>query len=207
MKTNRVCHLCGKDYSRDPQWKTSLKRHLARKNPCNRQPAETPYKRTKVVDDESLLNVPIIALDNVAWTPSEVLPIMSRDSIVSWIFMCIFEKPENTCFTKQNLNRNQILVNTSKGTRCVDIDMFIRIFVNSVLVPKILPHVSGIIPWLKNNHIPVDGSTWKGEPRNTDFMVKMRCIVNEFIGLQKNRTGILKALRKEPAVVFEKCVS
>ena len=32
---SKVCPKCGKDYTGNPHWKQSLKRHIARKNPCD----------------------------------------------------------------------------------------------------------------------------------------------------------------------------
>ena len=40
----RSCPKCGKDYSSDPYWTTSLKRHMNRKNPCIRS-HDTKYIR------------------------------------------------------------------------------------------------------------------------------------------------------------------
>ena len=36
----KCCPKCNKDYTRDPYWKSSLRKHLARKNPCDRKPGE-----------------------------------------------------------------------------------------------------------------------------------------------------------------------
>ncbi len=44
---SRKCPKCQKDYSADPYWKSSLKKHLARKNPCDRNKATEPYVRKR----------------------------------------------------------------------------------------------------------------------------------------------------------------
>ncbi len=43
---SQKCPKCGKDYTSDPHWKRSLKKHLERKNPCDRKKGET-YLRKK----------------------------------------------------------------------------------------------------------------------------------------------------------------
>ena len=35
MEISKCCPKCGKDYAKDMYWKSSLKKHLARKNPCD----------------------------------------------------------------------------------------------------------------------------------------------------------------------------
>jgi phage FluMu protein Com len=37
MEISKKCPRCQRDYSRDPYWKSSLQKHLARKNPCDRK--------------------------------------------------------------------------------------------------------------------------------------------------------------------------
>ncbi len=37
MEISKRCPKCNKDYSRDQYWKSSLQKHLARKNPCDRR--------------------------------------------------------------------------------------------------------------------------------------------------------------------------
>ncbi len=46
MEISKRCPKCNKDYSKDPYWKSSLKKHLARKNPCDRNPNQE-YNRDK----------------------------------------------------------------------------------------------------------------------------------------------------------------
>lgn len=43
----KVCPKCQKDYSGNPHWKSNLKKHLARKNPCDRDPRQVEYNREK----------------------------------------------------------------------------------------------------------------------------------------------------------------
>lgn len=45
----KVCPKCKKDYSGNPYWKQSLKRHLSRKNPCNRKKDE---KYVRVISEK-----------------------------------------------------------------------------------------------------------------------------------------------------------
>ena len=37
IEISQQCPRCQKDYSGNPYWKQSLKKHLARKNPCDRK--------------------------------------------------------------------------------------------------------------------------------------------------------------------------
>ena len=45
---SQTCPKCNKDYSKDPHWKQSLKKHLARKNPCNRKNEKYIREKKKV---------------------------------------------------------------------------------------------------------------------------------------------------------------
>jgi hypothetical protein len=49
MEISKTCPKCGKDYSEDPYWKSSLKKHLERKNPCDRKRYEKYIRINKKV--------------------------------------------------------------------------------------------------------------------------------------------------------------
>jgi hypothetical protein len=43
---SQKCPKCKKDYSGDPHWKNNLKKHLSRKNPCDRKKNEKYVRNT-----------------------------------------------------------------------------------------------------------------------------------------------------------------
>lgn len=43
----KICPKCNKDYSSDPHWKSNLKKHLTRKNPCDRSKNEQYIRSPK----------------------------------------------------------------------------------------------------------------------------------------------------------------
>ena len=57
MEISKKCPKCNKDYAKDPYWKSSLKKHLARKNPCDgkqkyiREPKKIHIQIENKVDD------------------------------------------------------------------------------------------------------------------------------------------------------------
>ena len=53
MEISKICPKCKRDYSGDPYWKSSLKKHLERKNPCDRKDDEK-YKREFKVPNHML---------------------------------------------------------------------------------------------------------------------------------------------------------
>ncbi len=52
------CPKCGKDYSGNPHWKANLKKHLERKNPCDRKDEkyirESKIRESKKQQDDTL---------------------------------------------------------------------------------------------------------------------------------------------------------
>ncbi len=47
MEPSKTCPRCQRDFSGSRYWKSSLEKHLARKNPCDRDPTKVAYNREK----------------------------------------------------------------------------------------------------------------------------------------------------------------
>jgi hypothetical protein len=126
----RICHKCGRDYSNDPFWTSKLRRHLERKNPCDR-PVGSKYIR-----EPKVLFPPITPLDSIIWEPKKPPKGTSNRDIVPWLFKDVFSNESNICFVQPNRSRNDIFVKVSNDSRIrmVNVDGFIQLFVNRVFL-------------------------------------------------------------------------
>ncbi len=203
---DRCCPKCGRDYSGDPYWTSTLRRHLARKNPCDRTP------ETKFIRDPSVkVTSDIRPLDSVVW--DGVIPKKSHRDTVPWLFKSVFSDATNVCFVRPNKSKNEILVKVSKGSpiRQVSLNEFIRLFVNHVFIKKMYDPLCEknflFQNWLSQNFItcvPWNGVVPDGEwhvnrhgvrVRNKpEFMIHMRLAVKEFVDTQTNKTHLKNML-------------
>ena len=199
----RRCPKCGRDYSHDVYWFTSLKKHLARKNPCDRTPG-TKYIR------EPKTRTEFNTLDSIVWEPKERPRYLGVQQVVPWIFKEVFSNPKNVCFVRPNVSKNEIIVRVSDDSkRHVHTDEFIKLFVNHVFLKLYTFEDSKLEDWLTENFIYRYSDEWDGifpdratyvndegkkvksEP---DFMIHMRKVVREFTGDQTNRIALKNIL-------------
>jgi hypothetical protein len=47
MEVCKICPKCQKDFSGSPYWKSNMKKHLERKNPCDRKKDEKYMRESK----------------------------------------------------------------------------------------------------------------------------------------------------------------
>jgi len=191
--TSRVCPKCGKDFTTNPYWTTDLRRHLARKNPCDR-PADWKFIR----------NVPVIlenirCLDSIEWKiPGTPNPDFSKEMITRWFFTSIMNDKLNVCFVKPNKSKNEIWVKIRKNepVKVVKLDEFIQLFVNHVIMkyfPKNYEEFWKFDEWLyAENFINLESGVWNGEfpDIKPEFMIVMRRMINEFTETYPNKTQL-----------------
>ena len=212
IKMERLCPHCGRDYKDDPFWTTSLKRHLARKNPCVRDPTIKyirDIKPEKLISDTHVL----VSLEDVVWEPKKPPKGTRNYDIVPWLFRDVFSNESNICFVKPNKIINEILVRVSNSTRQVPLDAFICLFVNHVYLKVhnfLCANNFMFERWLNENLIDgvnawsgvlPDGKTYvnsfgvrvKNKP---EFMIHMRIAVKEFLNMQVNRVHLKNMLLK-----------
>ena len=206
---DRVCPKCGKDYSSDPFWSTSLSRHLARKNPCDRS-SDTKYIR----EFEPTFVKPLNTFETIT-LPKEFSKLPKKyENIAPQYFRDIFSISENVCFVKPNSSKNEIFVKVSPDVpvKVVKLDEFIKLFVNHIF----LKHFSNFTCyygqydiWLCNNFIYTDNGIWNGDipdgstytldngkkgKNAPDFMISMRRCVKEFLDTQQSKTQLKNIL-------------
>jgi len=203
---SKVCERCGKDFSCDPYWTSSLRRHLARKNPCDR-PLSSKYIK------DSSVKSPVCEvrfLDSVT-VPENLLvpPHLPHAQIAPWFFEKVFSDPMNVCFVKMNKSKNEIIVRVSKDSpaQVVTIDEFIKLFVNHVFLKHFKVSESYDM-FLCDNYI-YSLSPWRGDfpdgkiyvrhdgtkHRNTpDFMIAMRLGVKSMFELTRDKTKLKNIL-------------
>jgi len=148
----KVCPKCGKDYSHDQFWTTSLKRHLQKKKSCEKKNENisqiTPFDEIIIHEKEIPLDIPM-------------------ESIGIWLFNKIENK---NCFVKPNMRMDEIWIKESKKqkTKIITIKEFITLFINKILL-KQLPRTPSIQYdpfncWIHaESFINFDHQTWDGD--------------------------------------------
>ena len=207
----RLCPKCGRDYSKDPFWSSKLKRHLARKNPCDKAPGEPYIKEKTTVADATFPEYN--ALDSVEWKrvyrPARMQNL--RD-VGPWFFKQIFSNPKNVCFVYPNVKVNQIVVRVSKDipAEMLTTDEFIKEFVNKVFFKLFnFENEKRFSEWLSENLIYTEHMEWDGifpdrgfainaigEKRKMEpeFMIEMRKTVKNFGSMQTDRSKLKQML-------------
>jgi hypothetical protein len=193
----RVCPKCGKDFSTNPYWTTDLKRHLARKNPCDR-PADWKFVRAGA-NDPPPTRPALRCLDSVEWAePISPPPGISNKLLAPWLFREVFRDPANVCFVKPNSSKNEVWVKVTKDdpVRIVRVDDFIGLFVKHVLrrlLPRDFPDFMEYDNWLYGDQfIDLNSDEWRGDC--PEFIAPMRLVLNEFLRTWPGKTQLKNML-------------
>jgi len=202
---DRVCPKCGKDFSCETSWKSALRRHLARKNPCDRDPTTKYIKEFEPPSIKHLNNFETITL------PKEFSKLPRKyENIAPQYFRDIFSISENVCFVKPNKDKNEIFVKVSPGVplKVVKLDEFIKLFVNHIFLKHFETDLE-YDEWLARNYIYTYKPRWDGTiPDNTvyldengkkvrnspDFMISMRKCIKDFLDTQQSKTHLKNIL-------------
>jgi hypothetical protein len=196
----RKCPKCGKDYSRDPYWTTGLRKHMSRKNPCDRVPGTKYIRGTEVPRRE------IFSLESSVIDVPKDLP--DRDDIWSWFFSEFVKNEKNVCFVKPNKSKNEIIVKVNNTLRIVTFDEFIKLFFNLVIIkwfPEIPDVESSLISDL--NYDLEARKPWNGvyvlqDMRNdgtmktviSDFYTEIKRVILNYMHMYPDKTGLKKLL-------------
>jgi hypothetical protein len=163
------CPKCGRDFSYDKFWTTDLRRHLARKNPCDRAPGTKYIKDVTVTKLQRIVN----PLDSCEMKDI-IVPDISMKKIGPWFFNQFVNHEPNVCFVKPNVSKNEIWVRVSRDElRIVTIEEFVQLFVNLVMI-KWFPEHADFESWLFDD-LQYELSTrepWDGEYKNLYTQIK-----------------------------------
>ena len=182
------CPKCGKDFSGDGHWKQSLRRHLERKFPCDRERPQEPTRN------------PSRSLSTIEWTGADVPQGASMRSVTGWFFKEVMKDQKNLCFVRPNMNKDEYWVRTVPGivTR-VNQKEFIRLWVNQVLC-RLMPRGTSY-DWevQADTGIEVDRNDWDGETADgSEFVFEMRARLKEFMDFCPVKKQIKNDLVKNP---------
>ena len=170
----RTCPKCGRDFSQDVFWTTSLKRHLARKNPCVKNVAVKTVGALDEIDVSVCLPVPT----NI---PNE--------EVAPWIFRRVFSVPGNVFFVKPNLKHQDILIKETRGAilKSVTRDELLRLFFKNV-VCKLGLSYSSFDSWLDCSS-RIDVATGEYDPfEGCPFYTCMYPVVDDFTNFYPSKT-------------------
>jgi hypothetical protein len=195
----RKCPKCGKDYSRDPYWTTGLRKHMSRKNACDRASGTKYIRGTEVPQRE------ILSLESSVMDVSKEVP--DRD-VWAWFFGEFVKNEKNVCFVKPNKSKNEIIVKVYNTLRIVTFDEFIKLFFNLVII-KWFPANSDVESMLISdlNYDLGARKPWNGvyllqEMRNdgtmknvvADFYTEMKRVTLNYMHMYPDKTGLKKLL-------------
>jgi hypothetical protein len=210
MTSTRTCPKCGRDFSKDPCWSANLPRHLARKNPCDRDPS-VAYVRKKGPPEKEVFPE-FNALKDVEWVRVPRPRGIPMHDITPWFFKQIFDNPKNECFVIPNISRNMVLVKLTKDkdAEVLTLDELIKEFVNRVLQKHFnFDNEPTFVEWLSENYIstvkPWNGvypdvmyyknSQGKNCKSTPEFMIHMRRTIRVFASNQEDKGKIKRKLK------------
>ena len=191
---SKVCEKCGKDFSCDPSWTSALRRHLARKNPCDRSTGASYIKDSSIQPRVEEIKV----LDSVLVPENLLIPVhLPHAKIAPWFFEKVFSDPMNVCFVRPNKTKpNEILVKVSQDSpvRVVTLAEFIRLFVNHVLLKRLKINDSYEM-FLCDNYVFTVMKEWNGVfYKGEGFMEELRPAVKSFLDCSLNKTHLKNIL-------------
>jgi hypothetical protein len=188
----KVCVKCGKDFSCDPSWTSSLRRHLSRKNPCDRPP-DISYIKDSAKPGVHEIHV----LDSVIVPKNLGVAPRVHSKIAPWFFEKVFSEPSNVCFVRPNKSKpNEIVVKVSKDSpvQVVSLNEFVRLFVNHVLL-KNFSCDDGYEMFLCDNSIYTVMKEWNGVFSKGDgFMEGLLPTVKSFLDCMLEKTHLKNIL-------------
>ena len=180
MSQPRACPKCGKDYTGDGHWVQSLRRHLARKNPCDR-PKDAGYLKDRPGPPEPPQN-PLRSLDTIEWAGDAPSGKPMR-FVAAWFFRQITKDPANVCFVRPNVNKNEYWVRVSPGdVQIVKQWEFIQLWVNHVLV-RLFPKGTEFDWQIQADAgIEMGQNDWDGltDPQS-EFIFEMKSAIKDFM--------------------------
>ena len=187
----RVCPKCGKDFTGDGHWKQSLRRHLERKFPCDRErPPTTPQN-------------PLRSLDTIEFPPGVDAPQgASMRCVARWFFKQVTKDPANVCFVRPNVNKDEYWVRVSPGdVRIVKQWVFIQLWVNHVLT-RLAPRNTNFEWDLQGDTgIQLGQTDWDGLAHaDSEFIFEMKSVLKEFMDLCPTKVKIKNELVKGQGV-------
>jgi hypothetical protein len=179
MAQERKCPKCGKDYTNDGHWVQSLRRHLARKNPCDR-PQDADYLKNKPVPEPP--QSPLRSLDSIEWK-GDAPQDKSMRFVAGWFFKEVVKDPGNVCFVRPNINKDEYWVRVSPGdVQIVRQWVFIQLWVNRVLC-RLFPKGNSF-EWEIQADAGIDlvRDDWDGvADAGSEFIFEMKLVLKDFM--------------------------
>jgi hypothetical protein len=116
--------------------------------------------------------------------------------VTRWFFRQITKDPENVCFVRPNVNKDEYWVRVSPGeVRIVKQWVFIQLWVNHVLV-RLGPRGT-YFEWdlQGDTGIDMDRTDWDGMAHeDSEFIFEMKSVLKEFMDLCPNKVRIKNEL-------------
>jgi hypothetical protein len=195
----RSCPKCGRDYSNNPYWTTDLRKHLLRKNQCDRTP-DTKYIRGTIVPLRE-----IFSLDSSIMNITEV---PYRDDMLEWFFGEFTKNQKNVCFVKPNKSKNEILVKVNGCLKIVTISEFIKLFFNLVIIkwfpenPDFETKLICDLQYDLDTREPWNGVYTFEEPKKdgtmkiviSEFYTEIKRIILNYMHMYPDKTGLKNLL-------------
>jgi hypothetical protein len=173
---DRFCPKCGKDYTHDAHWTVALRRHLARKNPC----------------DEKKTKPEMITLETMKWIEPQVIP-KCKDNIdiARWFFNHMCKTPGNVCFSRPNISKDEVFVRLQTGAAKVTILEFITMWINHVMIRcfpwKQFPDFMEWVDYDTCSSLQIGKKCDGVYPHDSFFVAEMKTHMKNFMDLYPDR--------------------
>ena len=179
----RKCPKCGKDFSDDKFWTTSLKRHLERKYPCDVMNGKY-LKRN--LPSTSRNDFTCMSFDHI----SPPLNYKIRASIAPNILKQIFDKEVNRCISWINIKNDDILIlykgnlehiNNEKLTQLCMLFLHFQVFPT---LKSSWVKYDEFKEWLLTSTlVDLDDDIWNGVmPRQCEYYNSIRNFLKKYFG-------------------------
>ena len=202
---NRKCPKCEKDFSSDPFWTTSLKRHMNRKNPCDKS---GPYIREPMKPMQYKFTHDFNSMDFAHVKPPVNYKL--RSSIAPKILKQIFDLEQNKCVSWVNIKNDDIVIRQNGELRHVNLDELVSLcmlFLHYQVYPTLMDawtKYDEIKEWMfQTTLVELDNDTWQSKDisKTCEYRNSIRLFLIDYFGHLKGKRRAHRLLLAEPPPV------
>lgn len=206
---DRKCPKCYRDFSTDPFWTTSLKRHMKRKNPCDQKDIKY-IRELKPIEYTFRHDFNSMEFDHVKPPMDYTL----RSSIAPKILKQIFDMEKNNCISWINIKNDDILILQSDKLRHIKLEGLVdlcMLFLHYQVYPTLVhmwTKYEEFKDWLfKTTLIELDNDMWQSEDisKTCEYRNAIRLFLIKHFGRQKSKRRAHRLLQsaETPAVTTQ----
>jgi len=198
---DRKCPKCEKDFSSDPFWTTSLKRHLNRKNPCDQT---GPYVRESMKPIGYKFTHSFNSMEFGDMKPP--FNYSRRSTIAPRILKQIFNLEQNKCISWINIKNDDIVIRQNNELKHVNLDELVglcMLFLHYQVYPTLLDtwtKYEEFKDWMfQTTLIELDNNTWQSKDisKTCEYRNSIRLFLIDYFGRLKGKRRAHRLLLAE----------